>query len=102
MMVAEQPDIDPHANDHGGGVGDEPSRPDRTQRRQDSSADEALSVDTVVCEERGRWAVDIVVVFADGIVRKRIDTHPTKARAELSARMIKRAAERDIRGPLNG
>jgi hypothetical protein len=56
----------------------------------------------VVVEERGRWAVDVVVVFADGIVRKRIDTHPTKARAELSARMIKRAAERDIRGPRNG
>jgi hypothetical protein len=101
-MVAEQPDIDPHTNHEGdGATGDAPIRP-RTQRRQDSSADEALSVDTVVVEERGRWAVDIVVVFADGIVRKRIDTHHTKARAELSARMIKRAAERDIRGPLNG
>lgn len=81
IAVADEPDIEPH---------------------RDSSVDEALSVDTVVSEERGRWAVDIVVVFADGIVRKRIDTHATKARAELSARMIKRAAERDIRGPLNG
>ncbi|MEE6140223.1 hypothetical protein SKC41_28375 [Mycobacterium sp. 050128] len=88
--MAEQPDLDP-----------EPNRP-HTQRRQDSSADEALSVDTVVSEERGRWAMDVVVIFADGVVRKRIDTHPTKARAELSARMIKRAAERDIRGLLNG
>ncbi|KAA0120883.1 hypothetical protein CIW51_02235 [Mycolicibacterium sp. P9-22] len=61
-----------------------------------------MAVETVVVPERGRWAVDIIVVFADGIVRKRIDTHPTQARAELSARMIKRAAERDIRGPLNG
>jgi hypothetical protein len=84
MIVAEQPDIEP------------------TRRRGDSTAEEALSVDTVVFEERGRWAVDIVVVFADGIVRKRIDTHPTKARAEISARLIKRAAERDIGGPLNG
>jgi hypothetical protein len=84
MIVAEQPDIEP------------------TRRRGDSSAEEALSVDTVVFEERRRRAVDIVVVFADGIVRKRIDTHPTKARAEISARLIKRAAERDIRGPLNG
>ncbi len=57
---------------------------------------------TVVVEERGRWAVDIVVVSADGVVRKRIDTHNTKARAELSARLIKRAAERDIRGPIHG
>lgn len=65
-------------------------------------ADEALAVETVVSEERGRWVVDIVVVFADGVVRKRIDSHPTKARAELSARLIKRAAERELRGPLNG
>jgi hypothetical protein len=35
-------------------------------------------------------------------VRKRIDGHSTKRRAELSANLIKRAAERDIRGPLNG
>jgi hypothetical protein len=101
-VVAEQPDTDPHTNHRGGGADDEQIMPPRTRRREDSSADEALSVDTMVIEERGRWAVDIVVVFADGIVRKRIDTHPTKARAELSARLIKRAAERDIRGPLNG
>lgn len=67
----------------------------------DSADEEALAVDTYVVEERGRWAVDIVVVFADGVVRKRIDTHSTKARAELSARLIRRAAERDLRGPLN-
>ncbi|MEZ0357748.1 hypothetical protein [Mycobacterium sp. SA01] len=79
---------------------DEP-RP-KTTVRIDSSSDEAVDVQTVVVEERGRWAVDIVVVFADGVVRKRIDTHHTKARAELSARLIKRAAERDIRGPIHG
>ncbi|MCX2930401.1 hypothetical protein ORI20_08950 [Mycobacterium sp. CVI_P3] len=77
------------------------SRP-KTSVRKDSSTDEALDVQTVVVEERGRWAVDIVVVFADGVVRKRIDTHNSKARAELSARLIKRAAERDIRGPIHG
>jgi hypothetical protein len=74
----------------------------RSSPRSDSSADMALSVDTYVVKERGRWAVDIVVVFTDGIVRKRIDTHATKARAELSASLIKRAAERDLRGPRNG
>ena len=79
---------------------DEP-RP-KTTSRDDSSTDEALDVQTVVVEEKGRWAVEIVVVFADGVVRKRIDTHHTKARAELSARLIKRAAERDIRGPIHG
>lgn len=101
-IVAERPDTDPTSSDDAGGdsAGDRERRP--TARRADSSADDALAVDTVVTEERGRWAVDIVVVFADGVVRKRIDTHPTRARAELSARMITRAAERDIRGPLNG
>ncbi|WP_431239490.1 hypothetical protein ACQ86B_07490 [Mycolicibacterium aichiense] len=79
---------------------DEP-RP-KTTVRTGSSSDEAVDVQTVVVEERGRWAVDIVVVFADGVVRKRIDTYHTKARAELSARLIKRAAERDIRGPIHG
>jgi len=78
-----------------------PARPKTTVNHL-SSADEALEVQTVVVPERGRWAVEIVVVFADGVVRKRIDTHATKARAELSARLIKRAAERDLRGPRNG
>lgn len=81
--------------------GGERKRPP-TEVRADSSADEALDVQTVVVEERGRWFVEIIVVFADGVVRKRIDGHPTKRRAELSADLIKRAAERNIRGPLNG
>lgn len=63
--------------------------------------DRADSVATEVFLERGRWVVEIVVLFGDGIVRKRIDTFPTKRRAELSADLIKRAAERDILGPLN-
>lgn len=67
------------------------------------SADEALDVQTVVIEESGRWAVDIVVVFADGVVRKRINTHATKARAELAADLIRRTANRDIGGgPVHG
>lgn len=80
---------------------DRPVRP-KTTVPEHSSADVAVDVQTVVVPERGRWAVEIVVVFADGVVRKRIDTHATKARAELSARLIKRAAERDLRRPLNG
>lgn len=66
--------------------------------KAETSADEALDVATVVVEERGRWAVDIVVVFADGVVRKRIDTHATKARADIAADLIRRAANRDIGG----
>jgi hypothetical protein len=85
MIVTDDPHTDPHST-----------------RRTAGSADRALDVQTVVVEERGRWAVDIVVVFADGVVRERIDSYATRARAELSARMIKRAAERDLPGPLNG
>jgi hypothetical protein len=102
LIMADRPDIQAHSDDNDGDRSDGAPTPPRTHRRPDSAADEALAVETVVVPERGRWAVDIIVVFADGIVRKRIDTHPTKARAELSARTIKRAAERDIRGPLNG
>lgn len=73
------------------------------ERAAATSADEAHEVQTVVVEECGRWAVDIVVVFADGVVRKRINTHATKARADIAADLIRRAANRDIGGiPPNG
>lgn len=74
----------------------------KTAVRADSSADDASDVQTVVVADRGQWAVEVIVVFADGVVRKRIGTHRTKARAELAADLIKRAAERDIRGPVHG
>ena len=67
------------------------------------SADQALDVQTVVVEESGRWFVEIIVVFADGVVRKRIHRHSTRARAELAADLIRRTADRDIGGgPVNG
>jgi len=62
----------------------------------------ALGVETEIVPERGQWAVDIIVFFADGVVRHRIATYHTEALAEISASSIKRAAERDIPGPLNG
>lgn len=65
---------------------------------RETSTDQALDVQTVVVEENGRWFIDIVVVFADGVVRKRINSHNTKARAELAADLIRRTAERDIGG----
>lgn len=71
------------------------------ERETDSNrtaTDQALDVQTVVVEESGRWFIDIVVVFADGVVRKRINSHATKARAELAADLIRRTAERDIGG----
>lgn len=62
----------------------------------------AERVETEVVEDRGQWAVDIIVFFADSIVRRRINVYRTRARAEISARLIKRGAEREIEGPLNG
>lgn len=76
--------------------------PERVLSGQTSKPEQADSVETVVFHERGRWVVEIVVMFPDSVVRHRIDDFPTKARAEISARLIKRAAERDIEGPRNG
>lgn len=70
--------------------------------RPEAAGPEAESVETVITPERGRWLVEIVVVFPDGVVRHRIDTFPTRERAELSARLMKRAAERDLEGPRRG
>lgn len=73
-----------------------------TEERR-TTADTALDVTTVVTEESGRWVVEIVVVFADGVVRRRINSHPTRARAELAADLIRRTANRDIGGgPVHG
>ena len=74
-----------------------PSRQRLSTARQANSVDDALSVDTVVIPENGRWAVDVIVVFADGVVRKRIHTHATRRRAEIAADLIRRAADRDPR-----
>lgn len=67
---------------------------------QQGSADAAHTVETAVVEDRGQFAVDIIVVFSDGVVRKRIDTYRTRRHAELAANVIKRAAERELPGPL--
>jgi hypothetical protein len=81
---------------------EDPATRPHTSIPRETSTDEAHDVQTVIVHERGRWAVEVVVVFDDGVVRKRIDTYPTEARARLSAGLIKRAAERELRGPLNG
>lgn len=81
-------------------VTDRPSGDSGQSGRPDLAG--ATGVETVVVHERGQWAVDIVVFFPDSVVRRRISIHPTRRRAELSARLIKRVADRDLRGPLNG
>lgn len=64
--------------------------------------DEAYAVETYVEEVRGQWVVDIVVIFEDEAVRHRINTFRTERRARIAAEWIKRAAQREIKGPLNG
>lgn len=75
---------------------------DTAERTDGPVVAHADGVDTVVVEDRGQWAVDIIVYFPDSVVRRRINVYRTKARAEISARLIKRGAEREIEGPLNG
>lgn len=62
----------------------------------------ALGVETLIVPERGQWAVDILVIFPDGVIRHRIATYRTQVLARISASCIKRGAERDIEGPING
>jgi hypothetical protein len=62
----------------------------------------ALGVETVVVPERGQWAVDIVVIFPDAVMRRRIATYRTETLARISANCIRRGADRDISGPLHG
>lgn len=62
----------------------------------------AMSVETYVERRSGQWEVDIVVIFADGAVRRTINTFRSERHARIAADWIKRAAQRDIWGPING
>jgi hypothetical protein len=64
--------------------------------------DRAGAVETYVERRNGQWEVDIVVIFEDGAVRKTVNTFRTERRAQIAAEWIKRAAQRDISGPVNG
>ncbi|MHB1738473.1 MAG: hypothetical protein ACYCXA_03125 [Actinomycetes bacterium] len=84
---------------------DRPSRPaarSSTPGVPDVGTAAAQGVETIVCAVDGRWAVDIVVIFADGVARRRIGTYRTEALARIGATSIKRGAERDIGGPIHG
>lgn len=86
-----------------------PSEEDKAQARKKwrtekpSGRHEAYAVETVVVPERGQWAVDVVVVFEDEVIRRRIQTYRTERLAHISADLIKRIALRDLPGgPING
>jgi hypothetical protein len=87
---------------------DEEDESARQRRREWRTAEptgqhEAYDVDTVVVPDRGQWAVEIVVVFEDEVVRKRIQTYRTERLARISADLIKRTARRELPGgPIRG
>lgn len=61
-----------------------------------------IGVDTVVRCERGRWLVDIVVAFRDGVVRRQVGDYSSEREARIAASWVRRGADRDIDGPVNG
>ncbi len=62
----------------------------------------ATAVETYVEPERGQWRVDLAVFFDDEVVVRTINTYRTERKATVAASWIRRAAERDIRGPVHG
>ena len=64
--------------------------------------DQPLAVETYVTEQSGRWVVEIAVIFPDEAVRKAVNDYNSKREAEIAASLIKRGANRDIEGPVNG
>lgn len=68
----------------------------------DESDGTALAIETYVTERNGRWVVEVAVIFTEEAVRKTINDYPTRRQADVAAGWIKRAAQRDIEGPVNG
>ena len=62
-----------------------------------ASSDRDCFVSTGVVLDKGRWMVVLDVIFADGAVHHEICSYPTRARAELAARLMGATAERDYR-----
>jgi hypothetical protein len=60
-----------------------------------SGGDADPVVSAQVMEERGRFIVVFDAVFADGAVRHHVQSYHTRARAELAARLMQAAAERE-------
>lgn len=61
--------------------------------------DEAVAAETYVHARNGRWEVEIVVIFADEVVRRTVGDYPSERQAEIAANWIKRSASRDIEAP---
>lgn len=76
-----------------------PSKDEQPDAPPPDAARQAAAVETFVREESGQWVVDIAVAFPDGVVRRTVNTYRTRRHAEIAARWILRAADRDIDGP---
>lgn len=75
---------------------DEPTDEPPAQGEASRPGDEAIAVETYVEERKGRWVVELVVVFPDEAVRKTINEYRTEREAQIAASWIKRAAARDL------
>ena len=69
----------------------------------------ATWVETTVEEEKGQWVVYLEVGFWEPgaatplhSIRHRIQTYPTRRKAEIAAQLIKRSAGRELPGPPTG
>lgn len=64
---------------------------------------EALTVRAIIEPEKGRWVLTLEVVMVpdkpDYIVRHRIADYPTRERAEVAAKWIVTAADRNLPHP---
>ena len=64
---------------------------------------DALSVRAIIDEEKGRWVVTLEVLFVpdrpDYLVRHRIADYATRERAEVAAKWMVSAADRNIPHP---
>ena len=78
---------------------DEPTGGDTAGGGDDGAA---VGVETFVRQESGEWIVDIAVAFPDGVVRHHVNTYRSERHARIAAQWIRRAASRDIEGPING
>ncbi len=65
--------------------------------------DDALTVRAIIEPEKGRWVLTLEVVMVpdtpDYIVRHRIADYPTRERAEVAAKWIVTAADRNLPHP---
>lgn len=78
---------------------------------EDGFRDRATRVKSIIEQESGMWVVYLEITFWEwqgevapkiNHVRRRIQAYTDKRRAEMAAKWMKRAAEKDMRSPPSG